>query len=605
MTDAPTGVRAYRAAGAVLQVLPSLRSLPSAGTAIWRRHHDLLVNAGSLLATTGVTSGLGFTFWTFAARQFTQQAVGYGSAAVSAMSLLGTIGVFGLGTVLIGELPRRTPRAGLVSAALLASGLGSILLGVGFAVAAPLASKRFSDIMGTPVEAMLFAIGVALTAVTSVFDQATIGLLRGGVQLARNLTFAAAKMLALPIAAIILHDQFGIGISMSWVAGMAISLAGSAIWLRRRGSRVLPRPDWEVLRGLGKTALAHNWLNLAIAVPVTLIPVLVTVVVSPQANAAFYVAWMLTSFLYALPVHLSTVLFAVAAAEPEKVPRKLRFSLKLSLYFGIPAMLALCVGARLALGIFGIGYVRAATFPLWLLSVAYLPILPKTFYIAVARAKGNISQAAVLLTTFAVLELIGAVVGGELGGLKGLSLAIFAVSLVEGLVTTPAVMRTAGLYGRYRREFAAEEQLVSRLRLEERPARCTAIRCNCQTVQDCPVLAYSPKMKPRPERPAAADVLSRLHAASPTEPFSMVRSDTALTVPFVVGPNDPQVTIPFPLIHAGGVPTAPFPVSPAAPRASEGERRTPRDHSRPSPSRHSAHRRKGSERGSHRRRNSR
>jgi hypothetical protein len=39
-----------------------------------------------------------------ATRTFTQQAVGYGSGAVSAVTLLGTVGMFGLGILLIGEL---------------------------------------------------------------------------------------------------------------------------------------------------------------------------------------------------------------------------------------------------------------------------------------------------------------------------------------------------------------------------------------------------------------------------------------------------------------------------------------------------------------------
>src|ERR1035438_10132630 len=107
MTEAPVSFDA-------LPARPPGRSLRSAVTAVWGRHQDLLSNASSLLATTGVTSGLGFAFWTFAAKMFSQQAVGYGSAAVSAMTLLGTIGMFGLGTMLIGELPRRRERGGLV-----------------------------------------------------------------------------------------------------------------------------------------------------------------------------------------------------------------------------------------------------------------------------------------------------------------------------------------------------------------------------------------------------------------------------------------------------------------------------------------------------------
>ena len=421
----------------------SQRRRQEAVKAAWRRHHDLLTNASSLVATTGVTSALGFLYWAMAARLFSQRAVGYGSAAVSAMILLGTIGMFGLGTVLMGELPRRRPRAGLVSAALLASSLGSMLLGLGFALVAPLVSARFARITGSPDQAALFAAGVMVTGASLVFDQATIGLMRGGLQLSRNVAFAAAKLLALPVAAVILHDHFGVGITASWVLGTTVSLVPIGIRLKLTGTPVLPRPDWGVLRGLGRTAIAHSWLNIAITVPWSLIPVLVTVVVSPSANAAFYIAWMLVSFLYIIPAALSTVLFAVAAADPQIIARKLRFTLRLSLLIGLPVMAALILGGHTALSLFGAGYARAAMLPLGLLAVSYLPAIPKIHYIAVCRAKGQIPRAAAVLTTAAAAEVTAAALGGASGGLRGLSFALLTVYLVEGVVTAPSVLRAA------------------------------------------------------------------------------------------------------------------------------------------------------------------
>ncbi len=452
MTDAWVGYDASGATGpgpGQRTAMPR-RSLRMAVMATWRRNQDLLGNASSLVATTGVTSALGFAFWALAARLFSQRAVGYGSAAVSAMTLLGTIGMFGLGTVLIGELPRRSSRAGLVSAALLASGLGSLVLGLAFGGVAPLVSGRFEEMSGTPGRAALFAVGVVLTGATMVFDQATIGLLRGGLQLSRNLAFAVAKLVALPAAAIILHDELGVGITLSWAAGTALSLVPVAIRLRFTGAPVLPRPDWGVLRGLGRTAVAHNWLNLAIAVPSSLMPVLVTVIVSPQANAAFYAAWMLCGFLYIVPTHLSTVLFALAAADPQVIARKLRFSLRLSFLIGLPGMAALGLGAHLALSMFGASYARAASVPMRLLVIAYLPTIPRVHYIAVCRAAGKVPRAAAVLTTAAALEVAAAAVGGASGGLTGLSLALLAVVLIEGLVTAPAVIRAAMGRGRHR-----------------------------------------------------------------------------------------------------------------------------------------------------------
>ncbi len=450
VTGTRDGLDSYRAVVPGQGGARPRRSLRAAATTLWRQHQDLLSNAGSLVATTGVTSALGFAFWAFAAHLFSQRAVGYGVTATSAMTLLGTIGMFGLGTMLIGELPRRSPGGGLVSAALLASGLGSLLLGLGFAAVAPHVSHQLDSVIGTSGRPALFAAGVALTGMTLVFDQATIGLSRGGLQLSRNLAFAIVKLMALPAAAIILHDEFGVGIILSWVAGIAMSLVPVAIRLRLTGMPSLPRPDWSVLRGLGRTTVAHNWLNLAIGVPGPLIPVLVTLVVSPSASAAFFTAWMLANFLYLIPTHLSTVLFAVVSATPDTIAQKLRFAVQVALLIGLPAMTALGLGGHLALSMFGAGYARAATLPLWLLIIGYLPAIPKCYYVAVCRAAGQVARAAAVLATFACVEVAAAAVGGASGGLIGLSFALLGVALAEAMVTIPAVLRVALRRGRHR-----------------------------------------------------------------------------------------------------------------------------------------------------------
>lgn len=428
------------------------RSKPMAALLdIWERNQDLLRNAGSLAGTTGLTSVFGFFYWIIAAREFSQQAVGYGSAAVSAMGLLGTIGMFGLGTMLIGELPQRTERGGLVAAALITCGLGSFALGLGFPLVGAVFGGHFPEISGTPFRLALFAVGVGFTGLTLVLDESTIGLLRGGVQLSRNLATSAIKLAALPIAAVLLHDAFGMGLLVSWVLGTVLSLVPAAVMLRRDGSRIFHRPDWGLMRRLAKVALAHNWLNLAIATPPKLIPFLVTIVVSPKANAAFYVAWMLVNFLFMVPLSLSTVLFAIASAAPEIIAEKLRFVLRLSVLIGVPAMAVLAISAHFALNIYGPGYAQLATFPLWMLILTYIPGLPTTQYIAVCRATGRVGQAAILLTVVAVCQLGAVVIGGKLGGLDGLSIAYLAVTVAAGIATAPTVFRAAYARSRQRR----------------------------------------------------------------------------------------------------------------------------------------------------------
>ena len=409
-----------------------------------RGNSDLLRNAGSLVATTGLTSLFGFAFWFIAAREFKPAEVGYGAAATNAMQLLATIGMLGLGTMLIGELPRRRERGGLFAASVLTSAGGSLILGLGFALVTGLFfTSKFPEVSGHISWALVFAVGVTVTGASLVFDEGTIGLMRGGVQLWRNMAMSAFKLAALPATAVVMHDGFGVGISMSFVIGTIASLVPAVIMLKRGGSRIWHRPDWLLLRHLFKTALNHNWLNLAIATPPRLIPVIVTVAVGPKENAVFYVCYMTTSLLFMVPVHLSTVLFAIASASPELIAEKLRFVLRLSLMIGLPVMAVLAIGAHFALGLYGPFYQQEGTIPLLLLIIGYIPMMPKAQFIAVSRATNKVGRAAALLCCTASIEMCAIVVGGHLWGLKGLSFAYLSVITIEGCVTAPTVFRAA------------------------------------------------------------------------------------------------------------------------------------------------------------------
>src|SRR5207302_11197766 len=108
----------------------------------WIKTDDvMLFNASSFVGTFIVKSGFGFAFWWIAARQFSPEAVGFASAAISAMTLLGTFCMLGLGTLLIRELPRQPGKeATLLTTALLVVGVVGGCIGLLFACAMPFLS---------------------------------------------------------------------------------------------------------------------------------------------------------------------------------------------------------------------------------------------------------------------------------------------------------------------------------------------------------------------------------------------------------------------------------------------------------------------------------
>jgi O-antigen/teichoic acid export membrane protein len=412
----------------------------SPGAGAWARHRDVLHTAATLVASTAVTSVLGLVFWAVAARLFTREAVGYGSAAVSAITLAGTIGMLGLGTVLIGELPRRHgSRGGLVMAALVAAAAVSAVLGLGFAVLSPLLAGELGRLTGSVPAVALFVAGAALTGAALVFDQATIGLLRGGLQLWRNVAFSVLKLLALVVAPLLVNHRYGLAITAAWVAGTALSLVATTWLVRRTGRSLWHRPDWAVLRGLGGRTLEHSWLNLAFQLPRLLVPVLVTVLVSASANGAFYVVWMLAGVFYLVPTHLATALFAATSADPPAMRDKVRLTLRVSGVVGLAGALVLGVGAPAVLAVFGPEYAAEGTLPLRLLVLAYAPMVVKVHYVGVCRATDRVPRAALVLSASAALEIAGTVAGADVAGLVGVCLALLVCYAVEAVPTAPLV----------------------------------------------------------------------------------------------------------------------------------------------------------------------
>src|SRR6185312_13945436 len=218
----------------------------------------MFINAGSLVGTSVGTSLLGFAYWWLAARQYSPEAVGLGSAVLSAMTLLGTFGILGLGTLLLGELPRQSGKeSSLISAALILVGGVGVVIGIVFAVVAPLLSTDFRIVGASFQDITLFAIGVSLTSITLVFDQALIGLLRGQWQLWRNLLFAFIKLVALFMAGIWLSHTTGLTIYATWALGNALSLmvlAGFAL-TKSKWLSGMYAPQWQLLRKLGFDAI--------------------------------------------------------------------------------------------------------------------------------------------------------------------------------------------------------------------------------------------------------------------------------------------------------------------------------------------------------------
>jgi O-antigen/teichoic acid export membrane protein len=400
----------------------------------------LLGNAGSMVATAVVTSLLGAAFWLIATHYFSKDSVGIASAAISAMTLLGFMATVGLGTMLMGELPRldRGHRS-VINAALATTASIGTALGLAFVLIAPLASSNFDPLSQTWPSALVFALGVALTALTFVLDQALIGLLRGGLQLSRNIVFSVVKLLALiPVALAI--DAGSQWIYGTWVAGIAFSMVVLARFYRSRKGDSL-RPDFSLLKRMRLHAATHHAVNVALRLPELALPIVVVTLLSASANASFYIAYMITSFMFFVPLSLSTVLYAVGSGESKRLADRFRLTVRVSLGFGVASNLALLVLGTPLLEIFGSSYAHEATSTLRVLALDIFPSTVLTHYVALRRIERRLPTALPIIWGGALLQVGGGILGGLLGGLVGVGIGWVAGATVEAIVVGPEVLR--------------------------------------------------------------------------------------------------------------------------------------------------------------------
>jgi O-antigen/teichoic acid export membrane protein len=423
----------------MISAVAGTRAVPPAARR-WREQRALLNTTVSLLATTGITTLLGLAFWWLAAHLVPVAVVGYGAAAISAMTLVGTFGMAGLNTVLIGHLARRPHDAdGLLAAALCTSAMISATLAAGFWVVAGVLAPRIAPYLHSGPDAALFIAGSAITGAALVLDEALLGTIGGSPQLWRNTGFAVAKLAALAGLVTVWHDQLGTPILAAWAAGTALSLVPVVFLLRRRGVLLLVRPKWRALRRIGRASVTNTWLNNALQVPVLATPMLVTGLLTAADGGAYYVASTVVTVAVMLPYHFTTALYAASTADPSGLTAKLRMTLRTCMFGGLIGVPLVIACAHPLLRLFGAEYAARATVPLELMILGYFGSVLKNHYIALCRISGRITRAAVFATVALAVRMVAVAAGAVAGGLTGASLALLVVMCAEGLYAVPAV----------------------------------------------------------------------------------------------------------------------------------------------------------------------
>ena len=409
-----------------------------------QNHAVLVKNSGAMVIGSITAAILGFVYWWLAARWLPPEVIGTASGLLSLMAFIGLLGDAGLGTLLAGEIIQRPGRErGLISAALVAAFLLSLSTG---AVILVLSEQVFHLLANRPLVNLCLIIGFGVNGLSLVIDQAWLGMLESNFRMKRQFVFAVLKLGFFVLAVKWFFDISAI--LGSWVAALLISIIIGEMLMRRHNKTFFHRPDFALLISLKYKVAHHYRLDLGIMVPTTLLPYLVTVLLSPSANAVFTVLWMVVVVASLIPSTLATVLFPAIQAEPHHYRNRMSLSLSVSLLYAIVFGLFIFLFSTDILTVFNPTYAVIGGTDLRVLGFGMIGAVIKFHICAAARINNRMREASVSVFLAGLFELACVAIGVHLGGLEGLALAWMIATLIGAgvlLLVNPVHRRTEGV----------------------------------------------------------------------------------------------------------------------------------------------------------------
>ncbi|MEM9950244.1 MAG: hypothetical protein AAF846_01480 [Chloroflexota bacterium] len=413
-------------------------------TGLIQNNFRMLLNAATLVGTMVLNAVMGFAFWWVAAQYYDQAAIGIATAASSAMLVLAEIGVLGLTTYMVGAVPKRPKEvASLVFTGMIISFVSAGIVGLVFAGILPLFSEDLNVLNAGWVNIALFMLGVSLTSSGLVVDHAMVGLNKGEYQLWRNLFFSFVRLLAVAFVALMLDRRTPLDIFGAWVVAAAISLAIVPLIAFARGLRWQAlKFDRSIVKSLGGEVLAHHVLNLSFLGPAMAIPTLAVILISAEAAALFYLAWMFTTMILVVPYALSTSLYGAASESPESLVQRMRVSIAVSTLSGIVANIVLYIVGEPIMALFGAEYIDAVPL-LRILALTAFPAILGVMYSAVVRIYDEMVKGAIIMVFGAALNIGGIIIGAQVGGAIGMAWGYVISTAIVALITSPMVLSVA------------------------------------------------------------------------------------------------------------------------------------------------------------------
>lgn len=389
--------------------------------------HILYTNSLYLLLNTVLSSLLGFAFWTIAARVYPAAEVGLNSVVITATSYVALVATAGFNFSLVRFYADSRDKPQVVNTYLTAVAILGMLGAVVFLLGMELWATALTPLVGGALFIGIVLVVVVLNTVSPVMDAALIAARETKYLLGKHTLFGIAKialLVAFPVA---------LGMSIAWTVALLVSVVIAGAWMLPRaveGYKLGLSLDTKLLRATAGYLGGNYLATLFATAPVLLIPMLVASRLGVEANAYFYIAWMVANLLYTVPANLSYILFSEGAADGKELRANIRRSYKMCAALLVPGLVVVLLLGKWLLGIFGPEYAEHSVSVLRLLALAVVPLVFTYTATAIYRITKRMQKLIAVWMVIALGTLAGGYVLLPVCGLVGMGYAWLGANLI-------------------------------------------------------------------------------------------------------------------------------------------------------------------------------
>ncbi len=410
------------------------------------RTTPMLSGAYALIMSSGITSGLGILYWMLAARLYPTSEVGIASAMISTMVFASGVAQLGL----YGGLGRFVPKAGvalgrLVGLAYLATAIMAVLV----CAAVWLSGMRWGqlDLLADPASGVWLVVATVFWTIF-VLQDAILAALRRVVWIPiENGAFGIGKLILLILLAGLATRW---GIVVSWTVAAVVVIVPMNLLIFRRW---IP---WQAARsGPGEPLrlrtvaafVAGDYVGfLLLQSIIALLPLLVLATLGAEANAYFYLAWLMSYSLTLVAAGLATSLLVEGSREPDRLARSTMVVLRHMAMILIPGIVLMWVLGPMVLEAISPQYSAGSTTLLRILSIAAIPAGISAVWLAIARVRQQTGWVALAQFVNAVIVAALALVLVPEVGVNGAGIAWLVGQTITAVLLTGALVLWIGRF---------------------------------------------------------------------------------------------------------------------------------------------------------------